>query len=71
MDEQLMIETEHFTTRELAKRWNMHHRTLSNWRLTGRGPGFLKFGCRNIRYTLEAVEAYENSHFENATASHV
>jgi len=39
-------------------------------RLTGRGPSFLKFGCRNIRYTLEAVEAYENSHFENATVTH-
>ena len=26
-------------------------------------------GCRNIRYTLEAVEAYENSHFENATVN--
>jgi hypothetical protein len=69
MDEQLM--TEYLTARELAKRWKIHHLTLSNWRLTGRGPGFLKFGCRNIRYTLEAVEAYESSHFESVTVSSV
>ena len=63
--------TEYLTARELAERWKIHHRTLSNWRLTDRGPNFLKFGSRNIRYTLEAVEAYESSHFENVTVSHV
>ena len=40
-------------------------------RLTGRAPDFLKFGSRNIRYTLEAVEAYENSHFENVIMTSV
>jgi hypothetical protein len=69
MDEQLM--TEYLTARELAERWKIHHRTLSNWRLTDRGPNFLKFGSRNIRYTLEAVEAYESSHFESVTVSSV
>ncbi len=69
MDEQLM--TEYLTARELAERWKIHHRTLSNWRLTGRGPDFLKFGSWNIRYTLEAVEAYESSHFESVTVSSV
>jgi hypothetical protein len=44
---------------------------VRTFRLTGRGPDFLKFGCRNIRYTLEAVEAYESSHFENSTVSSV
>ena len=63
--------TEYLTARELAKRWKIHHRTLSNWRKTGRGPDFLKFGSRNIRYTLEAVEAYESSHFENVTMTSV
>ena len=28
-----------------------------------------KFGSRHIRYTLEAVEAYENSHFESVTVN--
>jgi len=63
--------TEYLTARELAERWKIHHRTLSNWRLTDRGPNFLKFGSRNIRYTLEAVEAYESSHFESVTVSSV
>lgn len=61
--------TEFLTAKELAKRWRIHHRTLSNWRLTSRGPDFLKFGSRHIRYTLEAVESYERSHFENVTVN--
>lgn len=50
------------TSDELAKRWRMHVHALSNWRVRGRGPAFVKMGAgRNSRvlYRLDDVEKYE------------
>lgn len=47
---------------ELAKRWRMDVRTLSNWRFKGKGPAYVKMGeGRNTKvlYRLEVIEAYE------------
>ena len=45
---------------DLAKRWNLSHRTLERWRCTGEGPQFLKLGGRVV-YRSTDVEAIEAS----------
>ena len=42
------------STKELAKRLNLSHRTLENMRMSGKGPAFVRVG-RLIRYTEKAV----------------
>jgi hypothetical protein len=52
----------HLTPAELAARWHIHPTTLSNWRMQGRGPAYVKLGAgRNARvlYPTDEVEAYE------------
>ena len=49
----------HLNEMELAKRWEMSHRTLQRWRMDGRGPVYLKLGKR-VNYPLNAVIAFEN-----------
>lgn len=47
---------------QLAKRWDMHPRTLENWRQQGRGPRFFKLhdGPKApVRYRLEDIEEFE------------
>lgn len=56
--------TTHLTPGELAQRWRMDVKTLSNWRNKGRGPAYVKLGGgRNTRvlYPVPAVEAYEQA----------
>ena len=50
------------TTEELARRWRLHPKTLSNWRVKGMGPRFIKLGDGDkgaVRYRLEDVLAFE------------
>ena len=49
------------STKELARRWNISHRTLENWRQSQMGPSWTKFG-KKVAYSLEAVAAYEATH---------
>lgn len=44
--------------KQLARRWNMSHRTLERWRRENDGPPFLRLGGK-IRYRIEDVEQYE------------
>jgi len=46
---------------ELAARWHITVGTLANWRSSGKGPRFIKFG-RRVLYPLDSVEAYEKAH---------
>jgi hypothetical protein len=46
------------TSEELAARWSMAEHTLRNWRVSGRGPRFVKIGGM-IRYLVEDVVAFE------------
>jgi hypothetical protein len=32
--------------------------TLRQWRSIGRGPAFIRIGCREVRYPTEALDAY-------------
>jgi len=52
------MEVPFLTTGQLAKRWNMASKTLSNWRCIGRGPQYHRMGTR-INYRLEDVEEFE------------
>lgn len=54
---------EMISTEELARRWQMHPKTLSNWRVQGRGPVYVKLGGRNatVLYRLVDIEAYERA----------
>jgi hypothetical protein len=57
----------HLTPKELAARWHFSTGTLANWRITGYGPRFLKFG-RRVLYPLVEVEAWEAEHLRANTA---
>lgn len=50
------------TPTDLAARWHMDVKTLSNWRVQGRGPAFVKIGSgRNgkVLYREQDIAAWE------------
>ena len=51
-------ERSHLNEMELAKRWEMSHRTLQRWRMDGRGPTYLKLGKRVV-YPMSVILEYE------------
>ncbi|GEM_PF-1345664 len=54
----------YLTPGDLAQRWRMDVKTLSNWRVQGKGPAYVKLGeGRNTKvlYPKEAIEAYEQA----------
>jgi len=44
--------------RELAARWNIKTRTLSQWRWRKKGPDFSKISGR-VTYSLEVINQFE------------
>ena len=60
------MEKEYFTTKELAKRWNLSPSTIEQWRWLGIGPFFNKFG-RKVSYSREEVEKFENQTLRQST----
>ena len=53
------------TNKEAAIFLRVSHRTLEDWRLTGRGPKFLKLG-RVVRYYLpDLLDFIDQSGFDN------
>lgn len=50
----------HLTTKQLAERWGMNPVSLSNWRIKGTGPRFIKIG-KLVFYPLDEVEAAEKN----------
>lgn len=61
------IHTYYLTERALAERWAIAAKTLRNWRVTGHGPAYIKIGGA-VRYSLDAIEAYESAHARSSTA---
>ncbi len=62
------------TPAELAERWRIHWKTLSNWRVQGRGPAYVKLGtgkAMRVLYRIEDVERYEAAglHLANQEAA--
>lgn len=51
---------------EAAERLRVSKNTLSNWRVQGRGPKFIKLG-RKILYPLPELEAFEREHLQSNT----
>lgn len=54
-----------FTTEQLAARLSITRGTLEKWRMSGKGPAFLKFGRSlrggSVRYRLSDIMTWENS----------
>ena len=46
------------TDRDLRERWKCSRSTLMRWRLTGKGPPFVKINGQ-IRYKLSDVQKFE------------
>lgn len=53
-----MHPSSHLTPLQLAKRWNITTKTLSQWRYIGRGPRYSKVS-RHVTYLLADIEQYE------------
>ena len=51
-------DTPYLNQKQLARRWNVSHRTIERWRAEGRGPAWVKFGGR-ILYRIDDVVRYE------------
>jgi predicted DNA-binding transcriptional regulator AlpA len=56
----------HLTTKEAAKRLRLAEATLKNWRVSGAGPRYLKFG-RKVLYPLAEIDAWEKAKLRVAT----
>lgn len=52
------------TTEELAKHWGCSAWTLSDWRIAGKGPKYIKIGGL-VRYRIEDIHAYERAHMKD------
>lgn len=57
----------HLKPEEVALRLRTTPGTLSNWRMQGRGPKYIKLG-RKVLYPLREVEAFEARHTVANTA---
>lgn len=53
--------------KEAAERLRVTIGTLSNWRVQGAGPRFIKVG-RKVLYPLSEIEAYEKKHLHSAVS---
>lgn len=54
------------TPKEAAERLRLSTGTLSNWRVRGDGPSFIKLGSK-VLYPLAEVEAYEKRQLRRNT----
>ena len=54
-----MTKDNHFTEKELARRWGFAPKTIQKWRWSGLGPDYIRIRGR-IRYTKQAIENFEN-----------
>lgn len=53
--------------KEAAERLRISTGTLANWRVTGEGPRFIKFG-RRVLYPVKEIEAFEQRCLRSNTA---
>ena len=51
----------------LAERLGTKRRTIDEWRITGRGPKFIRIG-RGVRYAPDAVDAWLRSQMRTSTS---
>lgn len=55
------------TPRELAERWSLTVGTITNWRVDGKGPKFIKLGNNRVVYPLSEVIRYESEKLKKNT----
>lgn len=55
------------TPETLSERWNITQVTLSQWRVNGRGPRFLKLG-RKVMYRIQDIEEFEEQNARSDTS---
>lgn len=53
--------------KEAAERLRVHPGTLSNWRVQGVGPRFIKLG-RKVLYPVAEIEAFEREQLRQANS---
>jgi len=53
--------------KEAAERLRVSVGTLANWRTSGEGPRYIKWG-RKVLYPVPEIEAFEASHLRSSTA---
>jgi predicted site-specific integrase-resolvase len=57
----------YLTAKEVAERLRVSPGTLSNWRVQGAGPDFMKMGSK-VLYPLTKVESWERACLRSNTA---
>ena len=62
------MQLKHLSQKELARRWNISHRTLERRRWAGEGPQFMKLGGRVV-YRMEDITAFEQAQLRNSTGA--
>lgn len=55
------------TAKEAAERLRVNNGTLSNWRVRGDGPRYIKLG-RKVLYPLAEIEAFEQRQLRVSTS---
>lgn len=55
------------TADELSDRLGVKRRTVDEWRITGKGPAFIRVG-RSVRYRPDAVDAWLLSQEHTSTS---
>jgi predicted DNA-binding transcriptional regulator AlpA len=58
-----------FSTQEAAQYLNIARQTLAAWRVTGKGPSFLKIG-RKVSYEVSSLDAFLTSHSFRSTSEY-
>ena len=64
------MQLKHLNQQELARRWNISHRTLERWRWAAEGPQFMKLGGRVV-YRMEDIIAFEQDQLRQSTGTDV
>ena len=62
------MQLKHLNQKELARRWNISHRTLERWRWAGEGPQVMKLGGRVV-YRMEDITAFEQDQLRHSTGA--
>jgi excisionase family DNA binding protein len=62
-----LSEAAYLSTKEAARLLDLHPNTLTKWRITGRGPEFVKIG-RIVRYRKSTLDSWlERKTFRHTT----
>jgi hypothetical protein len=56
------------TPSEAAAFLAVNPKTLANWRVSGKGPDFLKYGRRMVRYRLADLVAWRDARIHTSTS---